>query len=128
MDIDNLNLRIVLQMLAQLGDIHIHRAGIEVVIVNPDGLQGEVTLQDLVGGRAQQGKQFVLLGGQLGLLVTDNQQLLLGVEDELADMIDGALLVLLATYTAQDGLYRSEERRVGKECSEPCRSRWSPYH
>jgi len=25
-------------------------------------------------------------------------------------------------------VYRSEERRVGKECSEPCRSRWSPYH
>ena len=23
---------------------------------------------------------------------------------------------------------RSEERRVGKECSIPCRSRWSPYH
>ena len=26
------------------------------------------------------------------------------------------------------GSARSEERRVGKECSEPCRSRWSPYH
>ena len=25
-------------------------------------------------------------------------------------------------------LGRSEERRVGKECSSPCRSRWSPYH
>ena len=25
---------------------------------------------------------------------------------------------------ADDGIYRSEERRVGKEC----RSRWSPYH
>ena len=25
-------------------------------------------------------------------------------------------------------VFRSEERRVGKECSEPCRSRWSPYH
>ena len=25
-------------------------------------------------------------------------------------------------------LRRSEERRVGKECSLPCRSRWSPYH
>ena len=24
--------------------------------------------------------------------------------------------------------HRSEERRVGKECSELCRSRWSPYH
>jgi len=32
--------------------------------------------------------------------------------------------------TATGELYpwRSEERRVGKECSEPCRSRWSPYH
>ena len=25
-------------------------------------------------------------------------------------------------------LGRSEERRVGKECSKQCRSRWSPYH
>src|SRR3546814_836351 len=23
---------------------------------------------------------------------------------------------------------KSEERRVGKECVSPCRSRWSPYH
>ena len=27
-----------------------------------------------------------------------------------------------------EGFARSEERRVGKECSELCRSRWSPYH
>ena len=26
------------------------------------------------------------------------------------------------------GRQRSEERRVGKECEVPCRSRWSPYH
>ena len=25
-------------------------------------------------------------------------------------------------------LIRSEERRVGKECTVLCRSRWSPYH
>src|SRR3546814_18598958 len=24
--------------------------------------------------------------------------------------------------------WRSGERRVGKECVSPCRSRWSPYH
>ena len=24
--------------------------------------------------------------------------------------------------------FRSEERRVGKECNQVCRSRWSPYH
>ena len=27
-----------------------------------------------------------------------------------------------------DGIARSEERRVGKECRIGCRSRWSPYH
>ena len=30
--------------------------------------------------------------------------------------------------TMYKGLYRSEERRVGKECNQVCRSRWSPYH
>src|SRR3546814_3606741 len=30
-------------------------------------------------------------------------------------------------YTLDD-LYRSEERRVGKECVSTVRSRWSPYH
>ena len=29
---------------------------------------------------------------------------------------------------AMDAANRSEERRVGKECSLTCRSRWSPYH
>src|SRR3546814_4843554 len=27
-----------------------------------------------------------------------------------------------------NGMMRSEERRVGKECVSTCRSRWSPYH
>src|SRR3546814_14768858 len=28
----------------------------------------------------------------------------------------------------QVSAFRSEERRVGKECVSTCRSRWSPYH
>ena len=32
------------------------------------------------------------------------------------------------TTKLQSALKRSEERRVGKECSVTCRSRWSPYH
>src|SRR3546814_9842352 len=28
----------------------------------------------------------------------------------------------------QSERWRSEERRVGKECVSTCRSRWSPYH
>ena len=30
--------------------------------------------------------------------------------------------------SSYDGMFRSEERRVGKECNQVCRSRWSPYH
>src|SRR3546814_12573577 len=29
---------------------------------------------------------------------------------------------------SKDAVFRSEERRVGKECVSTCRSRWSPYH
>ena len=38
----------------------------------------------------------------------------------------GMLMLCFMLYL--DLFRRSEERRVGKECSEPCRSRWSPYH
>ena len=34
----------------------------------------------------------------------------------------------LVLYSYPKDFTRSEERRVGKECSELCRSRWSPYH
>src|SRR3546814_17433227 len=34
----------------------------------------------------------------------------------------------LSVVIAIDGVHRSEERRVGKECVSTCRSRWSPYH
>src|SRR5881409_3871553 len=41
--------------------------------------------------------------------------------------IPGALLV--ERWSARKWFARrSEERRVGKECSLTCRSRWSPYH
>ena len=39
----------------------------------------------------------------------------------------GVPIVIMHNREAADPA-RSEERRVGKECSLPCRSRWSPYH
>ena len=33
-----------------------------------------------------------------------------------------------ALWLQQEREKRSEERRVGKECTPVCRSRWSPYH
>ena len=37
------------------------------------------------------------------------------------------LMVAIGILLGQIG-FRSEERRVGKECLRLCRSRWSPYH
>src|SRR3546814_5612222 len=52
----------------------------------------------------------------------------------LAEYIKHQLHILIAAHIPRsgaavaDGFYRSEERRVGKECVSTCRSRWSPYH
>ena len=38
------------------------------------------------------------------------------------------LAAILKRLSIMIPLFRSEERRVGKECLRLCRSRWSPYH
>ena len=58
-------------------------------------------------------------------------QLLLQLED--ADIRAQAARAVTQLRSAQADLTavhtgRSEERRVGKECTSWCRSRWSPYH
>jgi putative proteasome-type protease len=40
------------------------------------------------------------------------------------DALDGGRRMIFR----EDDPFRSEERRVGKECRRLCRSRWSPYH
>ena len=36
-DVDDFDGVILLQVLAQLGDIHVHAAGVEIVVINPNG-------------------------------------------------------------------------------------------
>src|SRR3546814_15042178 len=55
-----------------------------------------------------------ILGGMTTLLGTSTNLIVAG-------------LVVAAGLPALD-MFRSEERRVGKECVSTCRSRWSPYH
>src|SRR3546814_13729511 len=45
-----------------------------------------------------------------------------------ADYLGSWLEVLREDSRAIFRAARSEERRVGKECASPCRSRWSPQH
>src|SRR3546814_13660584 len=62
-------------------------------------------------------KMMAPLGNAAGYWLTvqdDGERLLRDIEDQ-EDAI-------------ADGMKRSEERRVGKECGRTCRSRWSPYH
>src|SRR3546814_15388449 len=55
--------------------------------------------------------------------------------DRLGSLGGAAMAMLNAEVNRQaamvayiDDFWRSEERRVGKECVSTCRSRWSPYH
>ena len=50
-----------------------------------------------------------------------------GAEDVPAALEEQPSFVRLLDAAAQPEM-SAEERRVGKECSELCRSRWSPYH
>ena len=62
------------------------------------------------------GAVFSLLVGQFGMrmAVQGNVRVAAAARTSFADALKIA--------------YRSEERRVGKECPSKCRSRWSPYH
>ena len=52
-DVDDFYIFIVFEMFAELRDVNIHWARIEVVVVNPNGLQSIVALKDFVGVRAK---------------------------------------------------------------------------
>ena len=45
-----------------------------------------------------------------------------------AKLVAGDDFVKGSRFDKSKGGHRSEERRVGKECTMTCRSRWSPYH
>src|SRR3546814_5708603 len=51
---------------------------------------------------------------------------ILTVEDPIEYYLDG--IGQTQVNSKVDMSFRSEERRVGKECVSTCRSRWSPYH
>src|SRR3546814_12692067 len=59
-----------------------------------------------------------------------NQALAYSEEVEYLHFLDpfGDYSYLVANDRELLAKFRSEERRVGKECVSTCRSRWSPYH
>src|SRR3546814_19471918 len=80
-------------------------------------------------------------GTGLGLPLTKRLVEALGAEFELKSKVGVGTVVtlwfppeLVVTSRPHEGDQstvgpnRSEERRVGKECGSPCRSRWAPYN
>ena len=64
--------------------------------------------------------------GAIGLVIREgDEQALHALEGVLCADTGHCVSAERAMLTVLD---RSEERRVGKECVQPCRSRWSPYH
>src|SRR3546814_18867062 len=59
----------------------------------------------------------------LDLLVVD-----LAAAQLAAERFPGRLAGVFADQGGQYAVFRSEERRVGKECVSTCRFRWSPSH
>ena len=77
-----------------------------------------------VAARAQAALNFGTTGTVKQVYVKVGGQVKQG--QVLAEADSTALQFALAN--AQLAFNRSEERRVGKECTSWCRSRWSPYH
>src|SRR3546814_1858265 len=56
------------------------------------------------------------------------QPILAGIRlDDIGLILEGAVPAALLALLVQ-GIFRSEERRVGKACGRTCRSRWWPSH
>ena len=59
---------------------------------------------------------------------SNNNNSVLELDWKSCEMIADDLYQQIAARYPEHAVWRSEERRVGKECLRLCRSRWSPYH
>ena len=74
-------------------------------------------------GRTGQPDEYVVLLADDALSATVRAP---GSGDEVT--ASGRTMIVVPPGDSSVTVTGSEERRVGKECSLPCRSRWSPYH
>ena len=89
-------------------------------------------LYDQLGGaKSVPAQKHLLKAGALRLAPGLKRSSLIGGIRYYDTVVDDARHTMTVARTAAHYgavVRRSEERRVGKECEVPCRSRWSPYH
>lgn len=94
-DIDDFDIRVVAQEFAKFCDVDIHAPGVKIIVVNPDGLQCEVSFKDFINVRAQKRKKLRLLCCEFLSLVVGYEHLLLSVEGVFANLIKSDSLSFL---------------------------------
>ncbi len=87
MDIDDFNRRLIFQVFTQFGNVNIHASCIKIIVINPNGFQSEVPLQNIVGIVTQQAQQLRFLGGQFHGVAIANQGLLAVIEGVFSQFI-----------------------------------------
>lgn len=117
-NVDDFNIGILLEVLAELRDVHVHGASVEVVVVDPNFLKSVVALKNFVGVSSEQTEEFAFLGGELARFSITREGLLLGVEGVGTNLVDGFLTVLLALYATQDGLNAEGQFLHGERLSQ----------
>ena len=99
-------------------------------------LYGNLEVRSLGGFHRPDGKaltavttpSFEELERELEQIVTRLEQGKVSLDEAIALWERGEELYKLCVGKLDSAQGKIEERRVGKECSSPCRSRWSPYH
>ena len=104
MDVDDFNIRVVLEETAELGDIDIHGAGLKLSLFHPDGAEGIFALKDIVGMLAEESKKPVLLRSELAAAFRTAEHLLHAVEVVLSDDETRLVAVALDGGATQDSL------------------------
>ena len=131
------------QVVPVLSDIHFDiQEGEFLSLMGPSG-SGKSTLLNLIAGIDKPDSGEIVIGG-LDITQLSEGELadwraqnigfifqfynLLPVLTAFENIELPLLLTQLSRSERRERVDRSEERRVGKECIPPCRSRWSPYH
>ena len=57
-DVDDFDCGVFTQVLAELGDVDVHAAGVEVVVVDPDCFERLVAFEDFVDVGAEEAEEF----------------------------------------------------------------------
>ena len=113
MHVDDLDARFAFEILAELGDIDIHVAGIVETVVPPDLLEGIAAFKDVVFLVHQHLQQLCLARGNALLLALDGEGLAFFIEQNAAQF-DHLLRLLLLDRATQQGLNPGQEHLNGE--------------